>query len=97
MDISDTKLRKEDKIGEIRTDEQDVLSKLNVHNGNAQVTGTRIQCAPPWLTLKLVQEEHDGNLEGSYSPVREEGLPTHANIISSYIVFKIKTEDDKTM
>lgn len=40
---------------------------------------------------------HEGSWEGAYVPVREADLPQSANIISSHVVYKVKTEEDKSM
>lgn len=44
-----------------------------------------------------MKREHDDNWTDAYQEVAERGLPKGANLISSHVVFKVKTNDDGSL
>lgn len=92
-DIGDTEIRSAEVAGDLRSDIQKVLRTIHAAIGNSQVTITRMQSAPSWLTHKALSKEHDDNWSEAYHEVDERDIHKGANIISSHVVYKIKTDE----
>lgn len=71
----------------------DIRSKI----GSSQVTASAIAFAPGWIVEKAMKQEHDDNWTDAYQEVAEHALPKGSNIISSHVVFKVKTNDDGSL
>lgn len=78
---------------DLGSDKQMVLRDIHSVIGNAQVTISRMQSAPSWVTTKALEEEHHDNWRTAYYEVEESVVPRNANVISSHVVYKIKTEE----
>lgn len=74
-----------------------ILHDIKDKIGTGQVTASAIAFAPSWIIEKAMRAEHDENWTGAYEEVAEAGLPKTANIISSHVIFKIKTNDDESL
>lgn len=96
-DIGDTHVETEHVTGEMVTDEQKVLSEIGDVIGNSQVTRKRLEFAPAWIVQKALQQEHENNWEMAYRYISEDIMPRNANVISSHVVYKVKTSEDGTM
>lgn len=92
-DIGTTTITERQMTGDMGSDIQKVLRDLHGVIGNAQVTISRMQSAPSWVTEKALNEEHDNNWDKAYREVEERSIPRNANVISSHVVYKIKTEE----
>lgn len=92
-DIGDTEVMSTEATGDLRTDIQKVLRRIHSAIGNSQVTITRMQSAPSWLTHKALTEEHNNNWATAYEEISEKDIPEGANVISSHVVYKIKTDE----
>lgn len=65
--------------------------------GKNQVTSSAIAFAPGWIVEKAMKAEHDENWVEAYEEVPESGLRNNADVISSHLVFKVKTNDDGSL
>lgn len=74
-----------------------ILNDIKDKIGTGQVTASAIAFAPSWVVEKAMRSEHDENWVGAYEEVAESELPSEANVISSHVVFKIKTNDDSSL
>lgn len=93
-DIGDTKVDNSSSfVGELESDQQKVLRQVHGMIGGRQVMLNELECAPSWLTGKALLKEHDENWADAYYEVRENTLPPDANIISSHVVYKVKTSE----
>lgn len=82
---------------ELQSNEGDILRDIKETIGSNQVTASAIAFAPGWVIEKAIRQEHDENWTGAYSEVMESDLPNNANVISSHVVFKVKTQDDESL
>ena len=62
--------------------------------GSKQVTATQLSFAPPFVLQQALKQEHDSNWIGAYDEVPEREIPRNANIITSHVVYKVKTDED---
>lgn len=77
--------------------EDTILRDMKEKIGTNQVTASAIAFAPNWIVEKAMRAEHDQNWVDAYEEVPESELPRNANVISSHVIFKIKTEDDGSL
>lgn len=71
--------------------EASILYYMREMIGSGQVTSSEIHFAPLWTIEKSTNAEYDQTWTDAYEEVMESDLPKDANVISSYVVFKIKT------
>lgn len=62
--------------------------------GSQQVISRKLEFAPQWIQDEAFEEEYSANWTDSYAPVDERDVPNDANIITSRVVYKIKTSED---
>ena len=85
-----------DITAELQTDRDRVLDSIYECVGSRQVTRSKLEFAPPWILDYAFDKEYKSNWVGSYIPVEEKDVPHDANIITSHVVYKIKTAEDGT-
>lgn len=93
-DIGDTEIGTDIQTGDIRSDRQKIMREIHGVIGNTQVTLSKLECAPSWMTAKALQEEHDNNWAEAYIEVEEKMITKGSNVICSHVVYKIKTDED---
>lgn len=71
-----------------------VLDEIHEVVGSKQVTRTHLTFAPPWILQEALKAEHDSNWADAYEVMQENSVPRNANVISSHVVYKLKTEED---
>lgn len=92
-DVGQTVIADTEMIGDLESDVQKVLTDIHNAIGNKQVTISKLQLAPSWITTRALKEEHDNNWAEAYREIDERLVPKHANVISSHVIYKIKTEE----
>ena len=80
----------------LETDRARVLETIYDCVGSRQVTRNKLEFAPPWILDDAFDTEYKANWSESYTPVEEKDVPRHANIITSHVVYKVKTDEDGT-
>lgn len=58
-----------------------------------QVTKRKIECAPPWLIDRAIDEEVNTKWEGSHECVKESEVSRREKVIDSHFVYKVKIEE----
>lgn len=66
-----------------------------IHNiiGSKQVTASHLSFAPPWILREALKSEHDTNWHDAYKEVMDKDVPRTANVITSHVVYKLKTDE----
>ena len=80
----------------LETDRHRVLESIYECVGSKQVTRSKLEFAPSWILDDAFESEYEANWRESYKPVTEKDVPRHANIITSHVVYKIKTSENGT-
>lgn len=75
------------------SDKGRILDEIHDVIGSQQVSGGKLAFAPPWIIEQAFEKEHQNNWSDAYEQVREKDLPRNANIITSHVVYKIKTDE----
>ena len=70
------------------------LEQIHDFIGSKQVTASHSVFAPPYITKETLKREHDTNWAEAYTTVADIDVPRHANVITSHVVYKIKTDED---
>ena len=74
---------------EKRQELEDVHKIYEAH----QVSGGKLDFTLPWLLEQAFEKEHDSNWVEAYGQVGERDIPAHANVITSHVVYKLKTDE----
>ena len=94
-DIGDTKISERSIEGiELTSTEQEELQQIREVIGNSQVSRGALAFSPPWILQKAYVDEHDTNWANAYEMYQYKDVPTHANIIKSHVVYKVKTDEN---
>ena len=80
---------------ELQTDRDRTPESIYECVGSRKVTGSKLEFAPPWILDESFDEEYKSNWVDSYLPVKEMDVPHNAIIITSNVVYKIKTDEDE--
>ena len=64
--------------------------------GSKQVTATQLSFAPPFILQSALKHEHDSNWTEAYEEVLDCDVPRYANVITSHVVYKVKTDEEGT-
>lgn len=75
-------------------DHQTELDTIQETIGSKQVSRSQLGFAPPWLLDESLKSEHDSNWKNAYVEVQDKTVPRDANVISSHVIYKVKTEED---
>lgn len=81
----------------LASQEETILQDIKSVIGSNQVTASAVAFAPGWIVDKAMKAEHDDNWTDAYEEVLEHDLPQKANLISSHILFRVKTNDDGSL
>lgn len=79
---------------ELSSDKARVMEGIARTIGKAQVTRNRLEFAPPWIVREVFDQEHSSNWADAYVEIDDSSLPAHANVISSHVIYKVKTSED---
>lgn len=60
--------------------------------GSKQVTASKLDFVPPWILQEALRSEHESNWKDAYTEVSDESVPRSANVISSHVIYKVKTD-----
>lgn len=82
---------------ELQSRKQPTLQHIFDKIGNTQVNLQQLEFAPPWILDEAFEEEHDGNWKNAYTTTPEKEVPQDANVITSHVVYKIKTAETGEM
>ena len=72
------------------------LEKIHEIIGSKQVTAKQLSFAPPFIMDDAFKTEHTSNWLDAYEEVTESDVPRYANVITSHVVYKLKTDEDGT-
>jgi len=61
--------------------------------GLTQVIRSRLEIAPPWIVQEAFDTKHQSNWKDAYELVDEVDVPRNANVITSHVVYKVKTNE----
>lgn len=78
----------------ISSDKSRILNEIHGVIGSHQVSAGKLSFVPPWISEQAFETEHKNNWSDAYKEVPELEVPRYANVISSHVVYKVKT--DKT-
>lgn len=81
-------------MGDMTSNLQRILHSLYKRIRNSITTIKKLEGAPSWITNKSLQEEHDNKWIGAYREVEENGLQKKDNVITSHVIYKVKTSED---
>lgn len=77
----------------LQSDKNRILDEIHDVIGSQQVSGGKIAFAPPWIVEQTFAKEHESNWSDAYETVVEKDVPREANIITSHVVYKVKTDE----
>ena len=80
-----------------RTLERDISRELDIIYdavGSKQVTATQLSFSPPFILQDALKREHDLNWVGAYDEIADQQVPRYANVITSHVVYKLKTDEN---
>lgn len=77
----------------LKSDRARVLQNISDTIGKEQVTRSKLNFAPSWIVEEAFNKEHSSNWEDAYDEVDESSIPMNANVISSHVVYKTKTDE----
>lgn len=77
----------------LQSDKTRILDEIHKVIGSQQVSGGKLAFAPPWIVEQAFEKEHASNWSDAYELVREKELPRTANVITSHVVYKLKTDE----
>ena len=69
------------------------LDSIHQIHGSNQVSRGKLAFAPSWLLEEAFKKEHDTNWADAYEWVSEYDVPRRANVITSHVVYKLKTDE----
>lgn len=69
------------------------LEAIDATIGDKQVTASHLLFAPPWILHDSLKTEHESNWKDAYIEVQDRNIPRNANVISSHVVYKLKTDE----
>lgn len=84
---------------ELKTEKQRVLYGILKQIGTRQVNRSELIFAPPWVLEEAFEREHNSNWSDAYVCVPEAEVERKANLITSHVVYKVKTDEksERTM
>ena len=80
----------------LQSDEQHILSKFYGIVGKSQITRKSMEGLPSWIIQNAINREIEQNWTDAYEEVKETDVPRNANVISSHIVYALKSEENNT-
>lgn len=78
----------------LQRDNSKQLEEIYEVIGSKQVSASHLSFAGPWIMQEALQAEHDLNSTEAYKEIPEIDVPRGANVISSHVVYSVKTEED---
>ena len=79
---------------ELSSDRTRVMEDMARTIGKAQVTSNKLEFAPSWIVEEAFNKEHTSNWADAYEVIDDSILPLRANVISSHVIYKVKTSED---
>ena len=76
-----------------KSDRKRILDEIHDTLGSHQVGGGKLAFAPPWIVEQAFDREHATNWSDAYVEVPERSVPLNANVITSHVVYKVKTDE----
>lgn len=77
----------------LKRDTSRELEEIHQIIGSKQVSAGKLNFAPPWILQDALKSEHDSNWADAYEEVEDAQVARNANVISSHVVYKIKTDE----
>ena len=78
----------------LTSDRARVMKRIYKTIGKDQVSRKRLESAPSWIVREAFEKEHSSNWWDAYEEVDEAEVPRDANVISSHVVYKVKSNED---
>lgn len=79
---------------ELQRDTSRELNNIYEIVGSKQMTAAQLAFAPPFVLHEALKQEHESNWTDAYEEVSEREVPRDSNIITSHVVYKIKTDEE---
>ena len=73
---------------------QEALDEIYKIHGFHQVSRGKLDFSPPWLLEQSFKKEHNSNWNDAYEEVAERNIPLDANVITSHVVYKLKSDEE---
>jgi len=80
--------------GDLHSNLQEVLKQVHDVVGSREVTMKKLEFAPSWLVESAFNSEYDTNWHDAYLPIDESDAPDDANVITSHVIYKVKTDEN---
>lgn len=97
-DIGSVRVQDEQPIaGDLTSDRQRILKEVRAEIGSRQVSRNKLEFAPPWLVEEAFNTEHSSNWVDAYAEVDENEVPADANVITSHVIYKVKTDENEVL
>ncbi len=77
-----------------QSEEQRILSEFYKIVGGSPITRKAMEGLPSWIVQNAIDKEVNENWAGAYEEVCETDVPASANVISSHIVYVLKSEEN---
>ena len=77
----------------MESEKRQALEDVHKIQGSHKVSRGKLDFAPPWLLEQAFEMEHESNWVEAYEQVGERDIPAHANVITSHMVYKLKTDE----
>lgn len=84
----------QDISAELQPEREKIMSKFYDVIGSKQVSANKLAFAPPWILEEAFKTEHNSNWAEAYTDVCDHSALRHANVITSHVVYKVKTQED---
>lgn len=72
-----------------------ILNEMFEQVGLQQVSRANLQFAPSWVLDEALASEHSSNWADAYEEVDERYVPWNANVVTSHVVYKVKTDEER--
>lgn len=78
----------------LQSDKPRILDGMYEKVGSQQVSRSKLEFAPSWILDEAFESEHNSNWADSYAEVVGSDVAHDANVVSSHVVYKIKTDEE---
>lgn len=77
----------------LQRDNTRILDEIHEVIGSKRVTAPQLTFAPPWIMQEALTSDHISIWKNVYVPVQDTDVPRDANLISSHVIYNLKTEE----
>ena len=87
------KTRIRDRLKDLQRNIDKELADIHNFIGSKQVKASHLASAQTLIAQEALRSEHDSNWADAYTEVTGKGVPRNANVITSHVVYKLKSEE----